>query len=122
MTVNSSYRRGESFRKEFANLGDVRSLIPETVRIMALTATATKSTRRDVTKILGMVHPVVVAVSPNKPNIKYVVKGNPGTLEETFAPLVEEVRRRRTSMDRTIVLSYLQPMLQCLLVHSISPG
>ena len=35
--------RGENFRKEFANLGEVRSLIPETVRIMALTATAMKS-------------------------------------------------------------------------------
>jgi len=36
-------RRGEIFRKEFANLGEVRSLIPKTVRIMALTAFAVKS-------------------------------------------------------------------------------
>ncbi len=104
MTVqHSSHHRGESFRKEFANLGDIRSLVPETVRIMALTATATKFTRCSVSKTLGMVRPVTVAVSPNKPNIKYVVKGNPGTLEETFAPLVEELRRKRTSTDRTII-------------------
>ena len=77
----------------------MRSLVPETVRIMALTATATKLTRCDVSKILGMVCPVVVSVSPNKPNIKYMVNGNPGTLEETFAPMVEELRCNRKNMD-----------------------
>jgi len=35
--------RGENFWKEFVNLREVRSLIPETVRIMALTATAVKT-------------------------------------------------------------------------------
>ena len=62
-----------------------------TVRVMALTATATKATRRDVIK---MVRPEVVAVSPNKPNIKYSATANVRSLEETFAPLVEEVRQQ----------------------------
>ena len=35
--------QGKEFRQEFANLGKVRSLILETVHIMALTATATKA-------------------------------------------------------------------------------
>ena len=71
------------------------SLIPESVRVMALTATATKSTRRAVVKLLKMVHPEIVSVSPNKPNIKYYVCGNVRSLEETFAPLVEEFRQKR---------------------------
>ena len=96
--------RGETFRKEFSHLGDVRSLIPDTVRVMALTATATRSTRQAVVKVLKMVSPVVVSVSPNKPNIKYVVKSNANSsLEETFAPLVEEFRQKRKGMDRTII-------------------
>lgn len=96
--------RGETFRKEFSHLGDVRSLIPDTVRVMALTATATKSTRQAVVKVLKMVSPKVVSVSPNKPNIKYVVKSNSNSsLEETFAPLVEEFRQKRKGMDRTII-------------------
>ena len=58
--------RGESFRREFSQLGDVRSLIPESVHIMALTATATKSTRRDIIKILRMIKPAIVSISPNR--------------------------------------------------------
>ena len=95
--------RGESFREEFGHLGDVRSLIPESVRIMALTATATKTTRQAIIKVLGMVKPAVVSVSPNKENIKYIVRANPGELEETFAGLVKELRTKRASVDRTII-------------------
>ena len=54
-------------------------------------------------KLLKMVHPKVVSVSPNKPNIKYSVLVNAHSLEETFAPLVEEIRAKRMAMDRTIV-------------------
>lgn len=53
---------------------------------MALRATATLQTRKAVCKTLGMVNPAVIAESPNKENIKYIVHHNPGTLEETFAP------------------------------------
>ena len=95
--------RGETFRKEFYNLGEVRSLIPNGVRILALTASATLSTRQKICKILGTTSPAVVVESPNKPNITYAVHHNPGTLEETFAPLVEEIRTFRHRTDRTIV-------------------
>lgn len=71
--------------------------------MMALTATATTQTRKAICKILGMVNPVIVSESPNKPNIKYVLKRDPGTLEETFASLVEEVRRCRQTTDKTII-------------------
>ena len=70
---------------------------------MALTATATTQTRKGICKILGMIDPVIIAESPNKPNIKYSLKRDPGTLEEAFAPLVEEVRRCRQTCDKTII-------------------
>ena len=95
--------RGETFRKEFYNLGEVRSLIPCDVQILALTATATIFNRQRICKILGMSNPAIVSESPNKPNIKYAVCLNPGTLEETFAPLVEEIKRCRQTTQRTIV-------------------
>ena len=44
-----------------------------------------------------------VTVSPNRPNIKYVVHLKPGTLEAVFVSLVEEVKRLRLSMDQTII-------------------
>ena len=70
---------------------------------MALTATATVATRKAICKILGLVKPVVISESPHKPNIKYTVIVGPPPLEETFAPLVEEVKRCRESTDRTII-------------------
>ncbi len=55
---------GERSLEEFSMLGEVRSLIPGRVNIMALTATATKLTRQKVVRILGMRSPVVVSISP----------------------------------------------------------
>ena len=73
--------------------------------MMALTATATKATRISVCRTLGMVSPAIVSTPPNRPNIKYIVKANPGSLEEAFAPLVEEIRHRHTRMDRVIIIA-----------------
>ena len=100
---------GESFRKEFSKIRDVRSLIPENVCLMALTATATKSTRRHTISTLGMHKPVTALQSPEKANLRYeVVKKNNRAedMEEVFAPLVEELRKKRQCMDRTIVFCH----------------
>ena len=53
---------------------ELRSLIPASVHVMSLTATATKSLHEEVTAILGMKNPQVIAVSPSKPNITYMIK------------------------------------------------
>ena len=70
---------------------------------MALTATATNSTRREVCSKLGMVKPLVVAQSPNKPNILYKVLPKDDSMEKAFAPLVEELRSNRVSTERTLI-------------------
>lgn len=111
------YRRS-TFRREFSNIGDVRSLIPDNVHVMALTATATRQSQHDICQILGMVKPKIVSLSPNKPNIKYIVHSKPGTFEETFAPLVEEVRKLRCNMDRVII--FCRSLESCsLILHEI---
>ena len=84
-------------------LGTIRSLLPANVPIMALSATATKATRTAICKSLGMASPIIVAKVPNKLNIKYIVSTGTRNLEETFAPMVEEIRHRRRNMDRTII-------------------
>lgn len=94
---------GKQFRKEFGHLGEVRSLLPEGTKVMALTATATRSSRREICRILGLTQPVIVASLPDRRNIVYKVHKIPGIIEETFAPLVEEVKRCRTGMDRVII-------------------
>ena len=72
-------------------------MIPSDVHLMALTATATKQSRTDICKVLSM---MVVSVTPN---IKYEVLLRCGTLEETLAPLVEELRQQRHLMDRVLI-------------------
>ena len=49
----------------FSQLGEVRSLLPDGVHMMALTATATKDTQIAVCKKL---HPAVISQVPNRPN------------------------------------------------------
>lgn len=82
--------RGDTFRREFSRIGELRSIIPSNVNVMALTATASRTLRRNVMKMLGMKNASVVSVSPNKHNIKYIVKRF-STLEECFGLLVDEL-------------------------------
>ena len=70
---------------------------------MALTATATRQSRQDICRTLGMTKPVVVSQSPNKPNITYELSVKRETVEETLAPLVEQLRRERNIMDRVLI-------------------
>ena len=51
--------KGAFFRKEFSRLGEVRSLIPPHVHMIALTVTATFSTRNKVITTLRMVDPYI---------------------------------------------------------------
>ena len=70
---------------------------------MALTATATTNTRRSVCRILGMVQPKIVALSPNRVNIHYSVHKKGATIEETFSELVNELREKRLQTPRTVI-------------------
>ena len=60
---------GETFRWLLLRVGEVRSLIPLVVYLMALTATATKQLRGNVARVLGMSGEAVVARSPSKDNM-----------------------------------------------------
>ena len=93
----------------------MRSLIPENVPIMTLTATATKGTRKAIVNALKMIQPAVVATSPNKPNIKYSAKFKEMSLEETFAPLVEKLHQERKRMNRTVI--FCRTYYQCSRIY-----
>ena len=63
----------------------------------------------------GMVNPMIVCEVPNRPNIRYSVISNPGTLEVEFAPLVEQIRQHRTVMDRVII--YCRTYEACSMIY-----
>lgn len=69
---------------------------------MALTATATKQTRNNIIKILGMVDPQIICISPHKPNILYWV-AEKGGLQETFQPLIDKLQTQRINMERVLI-------------------
>ena len=59
-----------------SQIGDIRSLVPKTVPMMALTATATTELHTEVAQTLAMTNEVVVTASPCKPNITYHISSN----------------------------------------------
>ena len=65
---------GDQFRKTFARIGDLRSLIPKAVKVLALTATATHETVSVVIGRLSMHEVRVVALPTSKDNIRYQLK------------------------------------------------
>ena len=65
---------GDSFRKVFKRIGKLRSITPNSVSLMALTATAPKPVRVAVCKTLEMSDPYVVELSPDKPSVFLVCK------------------------------------------------
>ena len=64
MTIHISIFRGEDYRPEFSRLGEIRSLIPKHVHVMALTATATVMLHRHVMETLYMINPAILETSP----------------------------------------------------------
>ena len=83
-------------------IGEIRSLVPAHVGMMALTATATRTLRVSIASILGMRHPTVIAVSPCKHNIMYAVESYV-SLESSITPFVNKIKTERAKMPRTII-------------------
>ena len=86
----------------FLKIGEVRSLIPAGVNIMALTATATVKLRKEVAKIISMRNELVVLISPARPNIVYAV-AQFHSIQETFSPLVMAVLQKAILMPKIII-------------------
>ncbi|MFC3393489.1 ATP-dependent DNA helicase RecQ [Brenneria rubrifaciens] len=70
---------GHDFRPEYRALGQVKQHFP-TLPIIALTATADETTRRDIIRLLDLQSPLIQISSFDRPNIRY-------TLVEKFKPL-----------------------------------
>ena len=102
----------KAFREEYSYLGELRSMVPRKIPVVALTATATASTRSAIVKSLGLNNPAIVIKSPRRENIKYVVmKTKEKDIVKTFKWKLEEVRERGKQAERLIV--YCRTKAQC---------
>ena len=95
-----------AFRECYAHLHELRSLAPE-VPIIALTATATKLTKNTILNVLLMDNPYEIKESPNKLNLTYIVEcmHTDTDLEFYFGWLVDELKTKQISCERTIIYS-----------------
>ena len=88
---------------DFSSLGEIRSIVPDHVRPMALTATASLSTRRSVIKILDMQKPSIIYLPPVKHNLVFGVYEKPkGGISVAFEPVVSNLKQDR-NMGRIII-------------------
>ena len=94
--------RGDEFREVFAELGSVRCLIPKSVKILAVTATATKETLDSVTCCLSMEKPVLIRLPPDRINIKYVVQPCPN-LTEFCSQLTAKLMLKQARTPKTVI-------------------
>lgn len=102
---------GDEFRIALAHIGELRSLIPSSVHIIALTATATLQIVKVVAERLSMVNPILVALSPHRQNITYKVQQK--TNVDTFCTsLCCELNHFRIKLPKTIV--YVRTYKDCI--------
>lgn len=70
---------------------------------MALTATATKSTRRIVIQRLCMENPVIVYLPPTKSNITYTVFAKPELVKEMIQPIVDDLKTKGKQAGKVLI-------------------
>ena len=102
--------RGDDFRIAFAHIGELRSVVPPHVNVMALTATATHSTFKVVKERLCMTQPVIIGLPPQRANIFYCVQGLP-SLTDFSERLVEDIRRQQRNFPKTEI--FCRKYLDC---------
>ena len=80
---------------EYGHLGELRALIPDSVHVMALTATATRSSH-------AKERSIVVSLSLHKKNFLHYVHPKP-QLEDFIAQMTACVKELKTCTPRTII-------------------
>ena len=117
ITRGEDDEKKSAFRKWFACVGELRALFPE-ASVMALSATCKK---KDYKKVMKLLHisddAVTVRVSPNKSNIKLIVK-KIESVETDFLGIVEAAEENR--MPRTLI--YCSSIKDVSLVYNYLVG
>lgn len=101
----------DPFRKWCGRVGEIRSLLPQGVQLLALTATAIAATRKRIMQLLSFKQGFEVIVSPNRKNAKLVIKKVKSDINCNFSWLVEEVGRKGVEYPRTLI--YIKDYQKC---------
>ncbi|XP_061190292.1 probable ATP-dependent DNA helicase RecS [Saccostrea echinata] len=91
----------QAFRKWFSHIGELRSIHPK-ASILALSATCTKKISKRVSKILELqADTIEIRISPDKENIKLVVKKIPNITEMAMVWVIDALCDK--TLPRTIL-------------------
>ena len=114
-------RRSElPFRSWYGNLGELRSLSPDDVNMLVVTASATRETRAVIYESLKLSNTTaVVSKSPDRSNLQYTLqymdKNIP--LDLLFTEVIKDVKSNGIRAVRTIV--YCQTRKQCAVLYRV---
>ena len=98
------FHRGDQFRTVYVNIAQLKLFVPTNTPVLALTATATSTTKALISHSLRLDDPFVIAISPDRPNICYsVVRIHVRDVSLPFKWLLVELQKERKSLAKTIV-------------------
>ena len=97
------------------------SIFPK-IPFLAMTATATLKTKKDIATSLGLIGAVQIKESPDHPNIFFSALPRPDRgddkLEPILSPLIEELKATCLDFPLTIVYGTLKVIGECFLFAS----
>ena len=86
----------------YGRLAEVRAFVPSGTPLLACTATASKSVKKEVIESLEMLGCLEVTASPDRPNIYYEVKQRTD-IDTDFLPLITTLREKSVRAPRVLV-------------------
>ena len=108
---------GKDFRPCYLELKQLKAIFPN-VPILALTATASPVMQVEIAEKLSMKNEKVVSASPDRPNIKFVVKRRPplsggnntseNSVDSVVRPLINELQANPEAFEKTVVFSKIK--------------
>ncbi|XP_057292616.1 probable ATP-dependent DNA helicase RecS [Hydractinia symbiolongicarpus] len=104
---------GDSFRKEFLNLGAIRSFFLD-IPVLALTATSTVKTTSRIKSVLGMRDCVFLTINPNRSNVFLVAKKRYHNsygiecIKKILLPIGEDLKKQAKAYPQTIIYCKLK--------------
>ena len=115
----------KEFRPCYGKLGLLSSIFPN-IPILALTATATVNTKKEIVSSLALMDPKFIEINPDRPNIFFSSCTRPShgddKLSPILSPLVHELLEMRQYFPLTLIYGNLQTISECFCYFSNKMG
>ncbi|XP_044170887.1 ATP-dependent DNA helicase RecQ-like, partial [Acropora millepora] len=105
------------FRKWCGAVGEIRSLLPQGVPMLALTATASADTRKKIIDMLSLHKSVQIVVSPNRDNIKLYLQKVTNEISDNFMWLVHELEQKLIECPKLLI--YVRDYQRCSEIYHL---